>query len=221
MTKLICGVDEAGRGPVIGPMVMAGVAVSEDKLDKLKALGVKDSKLLTPKRRLELYDQIIAFVDAYSIVEISPNEIDQKNETGTNLNQLEALKVAQILTELKPDKVFVDSPESGRAQKFGDMISAYMNGNSPEIIAEHGADMKYPVSSAASILAKVTRDRSIARIEKEIGLPIGSGYPADPNTKAFLQNHYSDDKHIDYVRTCWSTYRKLKKSKKQTNLENW
>jgi len=196
---------------------MAGVAISEDKQDKLKELGVTDSKLLSPKRREALFDKIIELVDSYHIIEISANEIDQMNESGTNLNQLEALKIAEILMKLKPDKVFVDSPEP-TAHKFAGMISQHLNGFNPEIIAEHGADLKYPTSSAASILAKVTRDRSVRKIEKEIGHPIGSGYPADPNTKQFLQNHYLDDKHIDYIRTCWSTYKKLKKEKKQSSL---
>jgi ribonuclease HII len=214
---LICGLDEAGRGPILGPMVMAGVAISEDKQDKLKELGVTDSKLLSPKRREALYEEIIELADSYHIIEISANEIDQMNESGTNLNQLEAIKIAEILLKLKPDKVYVDSPEP-TAAKFGDMILAHMNGFLPEIIAEHGADLKYCTSSAASILAKVTRDRAVRKIEKEIGHPIGSGYPADPNTKQFLQNHYSDDKHIDYIRTCWSTYKRLQKKKKQASL---
>jgi ribonuclease HII len=214
---LVCGLDEAGRGPILGPMVMAGVAISEDKSDQLKALGVTDSKLLSPKRREALYDKIIELADSYSIIEISPNEIDEMNISGTNLNQLEALKIAEILMKLKPDKVYVDSPEP-TASKFGVMILAHMNGFAPEIIAEHGADLKYPTSSAASILAKVTRDRAVRKIEKQIGHPIGSGYPADPNTKHFLQKHYSDDEHINYVRTCWSTYKKLQKKKNQSSL---
>jgi ribonuclease HII len=219
---IICGVDEAGRGPVLGPMVLAGIAISEDKLPQLKEMGVKDSKLLTPKKRLELYDKIIELVDNYCILEVSPNEIDQCNADGTNLNQLEAIKIAHILTELKPNKVFVDSPEPANGgKKFGDMILAHMNGNTLNIVAEHGADLKYPCSSAASILAKVTRDRTIKCIEKEIGHCIGSGYPADPKCKEFLANHYSDDKHINHIRTCWSTYQKLKKKKSQANLDNW
>jgi ribonuclease HII len=218
---IICGVDEAGRGPVMGPMVLAGVSISEDKLDKLKDLGVKDSKLLTPKRRFELYDKIIELVDNYCIIEVSPNEIDQCNADGTNLNQLEAIKIAYILTELKPDKVFVDSPEPAKGgKKFGGMISAHLNGISPEIIAEHGADIKYPVSSAASILAKVTRDNTIKCIEKEIGHCIGSGYPADPKCKEFLEKHY-EDKHVHHIRTCWSTYQKLMKKKSQCNLTDF
>jgi ribonuclease HII len=218
---IICGIDEAGRGPVIGPMVLAGIAISEDKLPALKKLGVKDSKLLTPKKRVELYDKIIDLVDDYSIIEVSAQEIDQKNAFGVNLNQLEAMKIAQLLTNLKPDKVFVDSPEPANGgKKFGDMISNHMDGNIPTIIAEHGADLKYPVSSAASILAKVTRDNAVKCIEKEIGYDIGSGYPADPKCKAFLENHMKDD-HIHHIRQCWITYKMIKAKRAQSNLDNW
>jgi len=214
---LICGVDEAGRGPVMGPMIIAGVTISEDKLPELKALGVKDSKLITPKKREEMYNQIINLVDSYHIIEISPNEIDQKNENGTNLNQLEALKIAQVLNELKPDKAILDSPEP-TAEKFGIMVNELINNKNIEIISEHKADINHPVCSAASILAKVTRDRAVKKIEKEIGYCVGSGYPADPKCKEFLKEHYSDDKHSHCIRTCWSTYKKLKGIKKQANL---
>ena len=218
-------------------MVIAGVAISEKKLPKLKKLGVRDSKLLTPKQRFKLYDKIIKLVDSYSIIEISPQEIDQRNAVGTNLNQLEAIKIAQILTELKPDKVFVDSPEPNRAQKFGDMILQYLDGDSwrrsvsdggvqqghgllPEIIAEHKSDILYPIVSAASILAKVTRDLAVQQIEKEIGKPIGSGYPSDPICQEFLDKHFNDN-HIHHIRKCWVTYQVLKEKKTQSNLTNW
>ena len=217
---IICGCDEAGKGPVLGPLVLAGVAISEDKLPQLKEMGVKDSKLLTPKKRLELYDKIIELVDNYCILEVSPNEIDQCNKDGTNLNQLEAIKIAHILTELKPNKAILDSPEP-TAEKFGIMVNALLNGEDINIISEHKADVTFPICSAASILAKVTRDNTIKCIAKEIGHDIGSGYPADPKCKEFLEKHYSDDKHINHIRTCWSTYQKLKKKKSQANLDNW
>ncbi|MBT4114515.1 ribonuclease HII [Candidatus Woesearchaeota archaeon] len=221
MMVIICGCDEAGRGPVLGPMVLAGVSISEDRRHELTEIGVKDSKLLTAKKRDQLYDQIIKIADNYSIVEVSPDEIDQCNADGINLNQLEAIKIAHILTELKPDRVYVDSPEPAKGgQKFGDMIVTHMHGKTPEIIAEHGADAKYEVASAASILAKVTRDNAVRCISKEIGHDIGSGYPADPKCKEFLEKHYKD-KHVHHIRTCWSTYQKLKRTKAQTNLDSF
>lgn len=216
---IICGCDEAGRGPVIGPMVLAGVAISKKKLPKLKKLGVKDSKLLTPKRREELYKEIIKLVDGYSIVEVSPQEIDQRNAVGTNLNKLEAIKIAQILTELKPDQVIVDSPEPTKSQKFAHMILEYME-EEPKITAEHKADLNYPVCAAASILAKVTRDNAVRAIEKEIGHSIGSGYQSDPKCQEFLKNHFNDD-HLHHIRKCWVTYKMLKNKKSQTNLADW
>ena len=80
------GIDEAGRGPVVGPLVIAAVVVDESKLSNLETLGVKDSKKLSPKKREELFKEIIRLVDDYFILEISPEEID--NREGT-MNEFE------------------------------------------------------------------------------------------------------------------------------------
>ena len=214
---IICGIDEAGRGPIIGPLVIAGVAISENKLPKLEKLKVRDSKLLTPEQREELFDKIIKIAD-YEINIIEPQEIDSRNAVGTNLNKLEALKAAEVIKVLNPDKVIVDSPEP-KAEKFTGLISKHLT-NSPEIISEHKADINYPIVSAASILAKVTRDRLVKEIEKEIGCAIGSGYPADPICKEFLDNHLKPE-HEKFLRKCWSTYRELKKANEQKNLRDF
>ncbi len=195
-------------------MVMAGVAISEDKLEKLKNLGVKDSKLLTPKKREELFEQIISLVDAHEINITEPQEIDSRKAVGTNLNQLEAIKAAEIISALSPDKVIIDSPDP-IASRFGDVISGLTNGT--EVLAEHKADVNYPVCSAASILAKVTRDRLVREIEKEIGYPIGSGYQSDPICRSFLDNHYKSE-HEKFLRKSWSTFKNLKSKKEQVSL---
>jgi len=110
---LICGIDEAGRGPVIGPMVIAGVLIEEEKLQKLKSLGVKDSKLLTKKKRNQLFKKIIKTIKQYKILILPPKEIDNALESDDlNLNWLEAHKSAEIINKLKPDKVIVDSPSN-------------------------------------------------------------------------------------------------------------
>ena len=111
--SLICGIDEAGRGPVIGPMVMAGVLVEQKDLGKLKSMGVKDSKLLTRKQRDNLFDKVVKVVKKYKIIVIEPKEIDDALESDDlNLNWLEAHKAAEIINNLKPDKVTVDSPSN-------------------------------------------------------------------------------------------------------------
>ena len=95
--KLLCGIDEAGRGPVIGPLVMCGVLVDKKDLTKLKKLGVKDSKLVPVKKREELYHEILKVVKNYKVIKVSAQEIDQRTEVNLNLNQLEAVKAADII----------------------------------------------------------------------------------------------------------------------------
>ena len=214
---MICGIDEAGRGPIVGPLVMAGVSVTEDKLETLKAMGIKDSKLIPPARREELFDEIIKLVDSYDIIEISASEIDEYQERGINLNQMEARVAAKIINKLKPSKVYVDSPEPANGgAKFGIMINEFLNVE-PEMIAEHGADAKYVVAGAASILAKVARDREVARIIEEIGADVGSGYPHDPRCKSYLEENFRGPIH-KYLRKCWSTYKRLNEAQGQMNL---
>src|SRR5437867_6125485 len=106
----VCGVDDAGRGPVIGPLVIAGVLVGESRLDALRSLGVKDSKQLNPSRRTELAREIPRFVDRYHVVELEVEELDRvvnKMPKFQRLNQLEAHKMAQVIEELKPDVAYV------------------------------------------------------------------------------------------------------------------
>ena len=110
---LICGVDEAGRGPVIGPMVIVGITIDEAKESKLQWIGVKDSKLLTPKRREILFEKILGIVKGYKIEIISPSQIDAAlNDADMNLNWLEAVKTAGIINKLKPNKAYIDSPSN-------------------------------------------------------------------------------------------------------------
>ena len=217
---MICGIDEAGRGPFVGPLVMAGVSVTEDKIETLKSMGIKDSKLIPPARREELFDEIIKLVDSYDIIEISASEIDEYQDRGINLNQMEARVAAKIINKLKPSKVYVDSPEPANGgAKFGIMINEFLNVQ-PEMIAEHGADHKYVVAGAASILAKVSRDREVARIVEEIGADIGSGYPHDPRCKAYLAENFRGPIH-KYLRKCWSTYKRLNEAQGQMNLSDF
>jgi len=215
---LICGIDEAGRGPVIGPLVTAGVLIEEKDQDKLKALGVKDSKLLTPEQREVLFKKIIAVVKDYTIKIIQPFQIDAAlNDPDSNLNWLEADTMAGITNELKPDKVIVDCP-SNNIKSFTDYLKKKVK-TKTEIIAEHKADFKYPVVSAASILAKVTRDGEIEKIKHKIKEDIGSGYPADPTTQEFLKKNYK--KHPDIFRKTWASYLRLTETKKQKSLKDF
>ena len=212
---LIVGIDDAGRGPVIGPMVLAGVMIEEDRLEKIKEIGAKDSKLLSPKQRKELFSKIIKLVKNYQIIKISPKEIDEAVlSKTTNLNWLEADNMAKIINSLKPDKSIIDCP-SNNIEKF----SAYLNKKLKVrtiLKCEHKADLNFPIVGAASILAKVTRDEEIEKIQKMIPHDIGSGYPSDPRTQKFLKEH--GDKYPDIFRKSWATYSNNKEEKMQKSL---
>ena len=210
---MICGIDEAGRGPIIGPMVIAGSAANEKVIEKLKELGVKDSKLLSKKRREELFKEIKEITN-YEIIVLSANKIDEYNFSGTNLNQMEAKYISKIKEKLNPELSIIDSPEPN-PKKFEKMIQDKLS-KKYNLLAEHKADSNHTIAAAASILAKVTRDNEIEEIKSKVGENIGSGYPSDPNTKKFLEKNFRGpiNKHL---RKCWKTYKNLNKPA-QSNL---
>ncbi|WP_297419025.1 ribonuclease HII [Thermococcus sp.] len=206
MGRKLAGIDEAGRGPVIGPMVIAAVVVDEDNVPKLADLGVRDSKRLTPKRRERLYNEIIKLIDDYVLIELWPEEIDSRKGT---LNEFEVENFIKALNSLKvkPDVVYIDAADVKEA-RFGEDIRKGLDFKA-EIVAEHKADDKFIPVSAASILAKVTRDRAIERLKEEYG-EIGSGYPSDPRTRAFLEEYYREHSNFPpIVRRSWKTLKKI------------
>ncbi|MEM2110881.1 MAG: ribonuclease HII [Candidatus Bathyarchaeia archaeon] len=208
---LVAGVDDAGRGPVLGPLVIAGVLVEEEALSNLVNLGVKDSKLLSPKRREQLAQEIFKIAKKYHIVKLSPAEIDIAVETGTKLNRLnrlEAKAMAEVIRNLKPDIVYVDASDI-LAERFKQHIAEKVPFN-VQIISEHKADRKYPIVSAASIIAKVERDRAVAELRKTYG-DLGSGYITDPKTLRFLEEWIKKHgSYPEFVRKSWKPAKKLK-----------
>lgn len=208
---LIAGVDDAGRGSVIGPLVIAGVLMEEHELPKLTELGVRDSKLLSPHRRETLAEEIRRIAKKYSIVKLSPKEIDKVVETGKKLhklNRLEAQAMAKILEELKPEIAYVDASDV-LEERFKQHILECLSFK-PKVISEHKADRKYPIVSAASIIAKVERDREIAELTKKYGA-FGCGYPSDPKTISFLQKCLKrTGEYPDFVRKSWKPAKKAK-----------
>jgi ribonuclease HII len=206
MTKLvqICGVDDAGRGSMLGPLVIAGISLDKKKLRKLSALGVKDSKQLTPIRRKELYKKIIAIVDNYYVTKISPKSIDSSVKNH-GLNLLEAKYMAKVVSKLDSDTSYVDSCDVN-PKRFGKEISRLSNNK--KIRSYHHADSKFVVVSAASILAKVTRDRAIERLRKNHD--VGSGYPSDRKTINFVKKYYKSEKTMPiFVRKSWKPTQKI------------
>ena len=202
----ILGIDEAGRGSVLGPMVIAGVIIPE-KMDKVvERMGVKDSKRLAPNRRTILSRKLRKMFD-YEIVVISAREIDELRASGVNLNEIEKNAMESIILKLKPEKAIVDAVDV-KAERFQENLC---KDTGVDVIAEHKADDKYIEVSAASIIAKAERDAYVADINKDYikSGGIGSGYPSDPATKKFLTN-YTYDEMPDFVRRSWATVSKMK-----------
>lgn len=194
----VCGVDDAGRGSLLGPLVIAGVSVQKKRVKELSSLGVKDSKKLTPTQRENLYKKIIEFADSYYVAKLYPNLID-RSVSKHRLNYLEARCMGRVISKLNPEVSYVDACDVN-PQRFGREISKIYNKG--KIKSYHHADSRFAIVSAASIIAKVTRDRSIARLQKQYD--IGSGYPSDHKTIDFISGWILQGKEIpSFVRKSW------------------
>ncbi|MED5542685.1 MAG: ribonuclease HII [Thermoproteota archaeon] len=200
----ICGVDDAGRGSMIGPLVIAGIRIEKKNISKLRKLGVRDSKKLSSKKRDLLYKEILKIVDSYHVIRISPRTID-KYVFEHNLNHLEAKKMAEVISNLNPDISYVDSCDVNAA-RFGREISDLSNKS--KVKSYHYADSRFVVVSAASIIAKVSRDRSIMRLNKTSNL--GSGYPSDKKSVNYVKKIVSSKKPLPTsVRKSWKPVQKI------------
>ena len=203
------GIDDAGRGPVLGPMILAGVLAEEKDNEIIKFWGAKDSKLLTPKKRAEIKEKIKEEFPNH--LEIStPKEIDE----SSNLNYLEAIKTAMIINKLSEGqteeiKVFVDCPSTNIESWSNDVQKLIKNPEKIILICEHKADLNHPVVSAASILAKEKRESELKRLKTELEIDFGSGYPADPKTKNFIKENFKNEKYKEIIRFSWKTVKKL------------
>jgi ribonuclease HII len=218
---MICGVDEAGRGPCFGPLVVAGILVENDT--ELVRIGVNDSKQLTPKKREQLAPQITRLATNYELIVLPAVDIDVFRKTMT-INQLEVFMFSKIIEKLKPDVCYVDAADVNE-ERFGQDIVSNLS-YKPRMISKHKADEQYPIVGAASILAKVTRDEHIRKIAQELeprlNLPLGSGYPADPVTKQFLSSWVSRFGTLPpYVRESWETCQQLIKNHKTKRLDDF
>jgi len=215
----IAGIDEAGRGAVAGPMVIAGVCTDEKGEAMLKKMGVKDSKLLSANKRNILYGAIEKTVKDIAVISVGPCKIDSQRRSGLSLNRIEGMKMAEITTFLKPDKVYIDSPDRN-IYKFQKQLEKMIQ-HEPEIVLEHKADLNYPIVAAASIIAKVERDKAVEKLREEHG-NIGSGYPSDPVTTKWMENWMANnDRFPDFVRRTWIPAEQMEKDKSQSKLSSW
>ena len=189
---------------MLGPLVIAGVSLDKKNIKKLSVLGVKDSKKLTSKLRESLYKKIIEIVDDYYVAKISPRIIDA-NVKKHRLNDLEAKYMAKVVSKLNPDTSYVDSCDVNPS-RFGRKISQLSDNH--KIKSYHHADSRFVVVSAASILAKVTRDRTIMKLREDHNL--GSGYPSDSVTVKFVTKYYKKNNEMPkFVRKSWKPVQKI------------
>lgn len=207
----VAGVDEAGRGSAIGPLVVAGVSFPSDLMETLVDLGVKDSKQLTAKRREELAPQIETLATGVRYFDLQPRSIDSVVNRGLRLkklNYLEAVAMARVLRELDPEEAYVDASDVDEV-RYGETILRLLPAK-PRLVSEHKADSTYPVVSAASILAKVRRDAIIAALREEYG-DFNSGYPSDDKAIEWLDAWYRE--HWSWpiiVRHSWEPVRRIR-----------
>ncbi|MGC9777870.1 MAG: ribonuclease HII [Candidatus Heimdallarchaeota archaeon] len=215
----VAGIDEAGRGPVLGPLVIAGVVLLKDDIDQLVEDGLKDSKLLSKTKREQLYKQILVVTPDYQVTIIKASKIDEQRANGINLNKIEIAAIIELLNLMKNwDKAYVDACDTN-AEKFELMLR---NTVKKDIIAEHYADLTYPVVSAASVIAKVIRDSQIEKAQRKFEVDFGSGYPSDPKTIQFLKDYYMEHKQFPGIaRKSWETIKNIIREQEQSNLDEF
>jgi ribonuclease HII len=207
MAPRVLGIDEAGRGSVLGPLVVGGFLAEQDRVEELRSLGVRDSKLLSRARRESLFDGLKEFGDRIAI-EILPPEIDSA-VAHRQLNVLEARAFAKLLRMTDAREVFVDACDP-RAERFGRRVKA-MARTSARVVSRHHADRDLPVVSAASIVAKVCRDRAMDRLRAVLDSDCGSGYASDAKTQQFVSTHLSlETERVAWLRYSWKTVDRLK-----------
>jgi ribonuclease HII len=224
MVSFIAGNDEAGRGPLIGPLVICVAAIAEGKEPALKELGVKDSKLLTQSQRESILTSMIKLVH-YEVKILEPETIDVAVlSENYNLNWLEADAAAELLNKLdaKLDntvaKAIIDCP-SNNITAYANYIRQKIDNRDIQLLVEHKADLHHLIVGAASIIAKVTREHEIDKLKKKYKIDFGSGYPSDPKTRDFLKKYHDDPKLSKLFRKSWAPYAALKQKKKQSNLD--
>jgi ribonuclease HII len=214
----ILGIDEAGRGSLVGPLVVGAFRCSRRIAAELRGLGARDSKLLRPAVRDEVYDRLQRAGRSLS-VSLSPSTVDRYVTHG-RLNQLEAETFARLIRIARPEEVFVDACDPN-AERFGSLVGA-MCGVRTLVRASHRADVHIPVVGAASIVAKVRRDRTIDRLNRTLGPGIGSGYPSDRRTVEFVRTALaSRGPNPAWLRASWSTTGRLKRELQVRTLDRY
>jgi len=211
---VLCGVDEAGRGPAMGPLVVAAVAIPDDA--PLREIGVKDSKKLPPKRRIELSIRIREMAR----VEVRVVQAEEIDARENSLNELEAELFAELLDRIAPTDAFLDACDTDEA-RFARTVGSKLRCH-PRLVAKHKADDIYPVVSAASIIAKTVRDEEMERICSSLGIVGMSGYCGDKRTNDFVEGYLKEHGSLPpHTRRSWKNIRKLSSDSKVSKLSDW
>lgn len=214
---LVGGVDEAGRGSIIGPLVVAGISVRETKIAQLTEMGVRDSKALTPKARARLFGEIMKVADSVCIRKVNPVEVDD-SVSLRGLNRLEAKVMASVINNIGADEVYVDCCDVN-PERYRDYIGQHLS-RSPKMHSMHHADAINVVVSAASIVAKITRDHEVEQIRKKYRA-IGSGYPSDDRTMRFIRRWVKKNGSApEFARKSWKPLRLLLEQTAQCKLRS-
>lgn len=209
---MIAGIDEAGRGCVLGPLVVAVCVIDEKDISYFKDLGITDSKLIPKPKRKEFFEIIKEKSKEYHINVIPAQELNIRMQR-CSLNDIEAQDMVKLITflENKVTGIYIDCPDTTPEafKKRLEIISkndSYKNILNNNFIIEHKADLNYVVVSCASILAKVTRDEII---EEVVGKNI-SGYSSDERTITYLKEYILKNKCLpETARTKWETINKV------------
>ena len=203
---MICGVDEAGKGPVLGPLVVAAVAV--DNAKDIQNLGIKDSKQLTPEKRKELAN-LVKNKFSFAIEIIEAERVDEYRRQN-KLNDLNREAFEKLISKLDPHVAYVDAADVNE-HRFGKQIKEKLtNEKDTDVISMHKADAKIDVVAAASIIAKETRENEIRKLKEKIG-DFGSGYPSDERTIKFLKSFYADNgRWPTGTRKSWKTVERIR-----------
>ncbi|RLI51274.1 MAG: ribonuclease HII [Candidatus Thorarchaeota archaeon] len=216
----VAGVDEAGRGPMVGPLVVCGIMMSSNQIAYLVEIGVQDSKVISAKRREFLFAEIMALAEGIAIRRITAVEIDEGRARGVSLNRIEVSAFASVARELHPDVVYMDAADVV-PRRFEETVAHESGLANCQFVAEHKADSKYPIVAAASIVAKVERDREIQRLHTIYG-DFGSGYPSDPKTVRFVEHIVRTGEPLPpVVRKSWNSVKRVIEASetKQSRLE--
>jgi ribonuclease HII len=210
------GIDEAGRGSVLGPLVIAGISFDSMKIDELKEMDIIDSKKTSPKKRVLLFEEIFNLCESIFICKINCSTID-KFVNYNRLNKLESKFMTIIADNLHANKIIVDSCDVNPF-RFQQEIKKNLINKEISIYSFHKADSDNVIVSCASIIAKVTRDNEIVKIQKSLGKDIGSGYPSDPKTIRFIHNEINVKGSKNYIRFSWKPVKQIINKNIQTKL---